>query len=126
MSGSDDLRFQMMGLGGPMAPPAPPPAAPEAKKDGKADAGYPTFEGVVGDKAKYEAFVAVAKKTVARLEELCDRGGSAQVKADARKAVRAYDHALELLKKGVELTQNILKERTAKTKAAGAPAGKKK
>ena len=121
MAGSDDLRFQMMGLGGPAAPAAPPP--PAKKDSGKRDAGYPTFESLVGDKAKYDAMVGQAQKTKQALEAIADKGANAQAKADARKALRAYDHALDLLKKAHELTQQILKERQGKQKAA---AGKKK
>jgi hypothetical protein len=119
MSASDDLRFQMMGLGGPAAPAA---AAPAAKADAKKDAGYPTFEGLLLDKAKFDAFSAAAAKTTARLEELADKGASPQVKADARKALRAYDHAVELLKKGLELKTEIMKQKQAQ---GGKPGAKK-
>lgn len=125
MAGSDDLRFQMMGMGGPMAgaPTAPPPAA--GKKDAKepkADAGYPTFESLLSDKAKFESLVASAAKSMGKLEEIADKGANPQVKAEARKAIRAYDHAMDLLKRGLELTSQIMKERQAK---AGKAPGKK-
>ena len=118
MAGSDDLKFQMMGLGGPTA--GGSGAVPAAATAGaeKKDAGYPTFESLLGDKAKYDALVDAAAKTMARLEELADKGPNAQVKSDARKALRAYDHALELLKKGIEITAKIAKERQAKAKVA--------
>ena len=120
MAGSDELRLQMMGLGAPVGMgTAPAPAAAE-KKDGKADAGYPTLEGLLKEKARFEAFIGNAEKSMAKLEELADKGGSAQVKADARKALRAYDHAMELLKKGVELTAQAFKAQQARMKAAGA------
>jgi hypothetical protein len=111
MSANDDLRFQMMGLGGPAAP--APAAAPGKGGPAKKDAGYPTFEGLLGDKAKFDALVASTEKTMAKLEELADKGGSPQVKGDARKALRAYDHTLELLRKGLELKTQILKEKQA-------------
>lgn len=127
MAGSDDLKLKMMGLGGPpMGAGAAPAAGPEAAAGaGKKDAGYATFEGLIGDKAKYEAFVAQAKKTVAALEKLADKGPNPQAKADARKVLRAFDHALELLKRGYDMAQQIIKERTAKAQAK-AKAGAKK
>jgi hypothetical protein len=124
MSGSDDLRLQMMGLGGPMGPASgPAPALAEGgKKGGKKDFSYPTFEALLSDKKKFETLVDSSSKTMEKLEELSDKGGSAQVKAEARKALRAFDHTLELLKKGLEMTTQIIKERQAKQKAG---AGKK-
>jgi hypothetical protein len=116
MAGSDDLKFQMMGLGGPPAGGSGPAPAKAPAGAAKKDAGYPTFEGLLGDKAKYDALVDAAAKSMARLEELADKGASAQAKADARKALRAFDHALELLKKGIEITAKIAKERQAKAK----------
>lgn len=123
MTTSDDLRFQMMGLGAPMAPGAASAASPAGQKDGKKDAGYPTFEAVLKDKARFEALVASAEKSMTALEVLADKGKPDQ-KSDARKALRAYDHAMELLKKAFELTTQIIKERQAAAKPQAAP-GKK-
>ncbi len=117
MAGSDDLRFQMMGMGGPMAPAAPPPAAAGAKTGEKSEGGYPTFESLLSDKAKFETVVSGAEKTMQKLEEIASKGANANVKAEARKAIRAYDHTMELLKRGLELTTQILRERQQKAKA---------
>ena len=106
-----------------MAPGSAPAASGAEKKDGKRDAGYPTFEGVLKDKARFEALVASAEKNMTKLEELADKGKPDQ-KSDARKALRAYDHAMELLKKAFELTTQIIKERQAAAKPKAAP-GKK-
>ncbi|HVY62650.1 MAG TPA: hypothetical protein VHF22_13405 [Planctomycetota bacterium] len=120
MSANDDLRFQMMGLGGPAAPAPAAGAAPAKGGPAKKDAGYPTFEGLLGDKARFDALMASTEKTMKRLEELADKGGTPQAKGDARKALRAYDHALELLRKGLELKTQILKEKQAQAQKAGA------
>jgi hypothetical protein len=124
MSGADELKafrvdqFGMGGMGAPAAA-APAPAAPAqagAKKAAR-DAGYPNLEGLFNDKKKLEAWQAASAATTKRLEEIAASGG-AQEKAEARKALRAYDHANELVKKGLELTAKIEKERAAKLKAA--------
>lgn len=116
---SDDLRFQMMGLGGPGgvgAPAAPAPAA--AKDDGKKDSGFPTFEGVIAAKEKFDAFQAAAKGSLAKLEEQAQKGASAQAKADARKVIRAYDHMLDFVQKGRDLVVQQQQAWAAKQKAA--------
>lgn len=104
------------GIGAPAAP-AAAPVAPGKASEGKGDAGYPTFEAVLNDKKRFDALLAASEKTMAKLEEIAKSGASAQAKADARKALRGYDHMLDLLKKGLELTAKIAEERAAKAKA---------
>jgi hypothetical protein len=125
MSGQDDLKsfrvdqFAMGGMGAPMAPAAPAPAAaaPGGKKDAAKDAGYPNIEGLLNDKKKYDAYLETAQATKKKIEEAASKGAAAE-KADARKALNAFDDMFEILKTGMELTMKITKEREAKLKAA--------
>jgi S-formylglutathione hydrolase FrmB len=113
---SDDLRLQMMGIGGPAAP-AAPSAQPAQGGSGAGDAGYPTFQSIIVDKAKADAFLAQAKATQKKLDELAaGKGASAQAKAEARKALRAYDHAMGFVKTFAEQVQKVLAEQQAKAK----------
>jgi hypothetical protein len=132
MSGGDeDLKSFRIDpfMGGPMGAPAIAPAAPAAAPaPGKAAAkssGYLTFEAVLDDKSRFDALVASAEKTMKTLEEVA-RTGSAADKSDARKALMAFDHAMDLLKKGVEEVARIRKERAEQAKQRAQQAGLRK
>lgn len=109
---SDDLRFQMMGMGGP-APSASPAAA--AKSSSGADTGYPTLYGIIGEKPKADAFLATLAATKAKLDAIA-KGTDAKAKSEARKALIALDHAGAFVKTGAELVQQKLKEMQARAK----------
>jgi len=86
--------------------------------------GFVNFEGLLKDKKKFDSFVESAGKTMQKLEELAAKGTSPQEKAEARKALKAFDHAIALLQAGFELTQKNIKEMQAQAKAKAE--GKKK
>lgn len=86
--------LMMGGLAAPAAPMAPAPA-----QAGKRDAGYPTIEGICAKKANFESFSAAVARTVQGLEAEAASGN-----ADARKAIKAFDHMSDLVSTAVERT----------------------
>ena len=110
------FRVDALAMGAVGAAPAPAPA-PAKPASGKRDSGYPTLEAILNEKARLDALRASATASTKALDEIAQKGAKAEEKADARKALRAFDHALEILKRGEEMTAQILAERQKKSKS---------
>ncbi|MFC1705323.1 hypothetical protein ACFL59_00695 [Planctomycetota bacterium] len=113
MAGEDLQPFRidptmMAGMGGPIAP-SPEAATPEGAAE-KKDAGYPTLERIASKKANFGEFSEKLDATVKSLEQGV-AGGSADDKAEAEKALKAYGHLSDMLKLLVELTVQEIKKR---------------
>ncbi len=115
------------------AAPAPAAGGGQAGAEGAGKPMYPTLESVLADEKKFNEVMDACEKTMAKLEETGAKGANEKEKYAARKALRAYEHTLELVRMGAELKASIVKEvvkrREAATKekraAKGAGKGKK-
>lgn len=112
--GSGDLgafRMDAVALGALGSAARAPSVAPPPGKAGQVSTppaagsvhGYPEIEGALADEKRYDDLVSRLRDSLARLKEASGgKGGSAEKKAAAKKAARAYENTLALLEKGWE------------------------
>jgi hypothetical protein len=130
-SGSDKLEAFRMdaamlgGLGGAARPPsvAPRAGAVAAGIGSKSVHPYPDFEATLADKKRWDSVTACMEKSMARLGEIAGaKDAKDEDKKAARRALRAYEHTLELLTQGLEAKrkaeEQMIKDVEARTKAA--------
>ena len=76
--------------------PASQPQAPVGAPDPQEDPRFPALERVIEDDAELEAVGALMGETVRKLEELVN-GPSSSARAEAKKALAAYERTFDMI-----------------------------